>query len=134
MIGFVLSFVVFVVCIGVAAQIARKAIAALSAEHKAQLVDLSLADSKRSLILMVLLFGGWFAVAYLQRQYFAAATLGLLVAVLLAFVVNSIRTWQRFRQAGFPPSFLSALVRSRVLRLIGATLFFAAGGARLLGY
>lgn len=108
---------------------------ALTTEQKARLLDALGTGSRMWSIAMMVAFCGWFAALfYLPPQYWHIALTTLLAGILLLFAASSHAHFQRLKQAGMPEPFLRAFARSRILRWLGAALFFSVVGACLLGF
>ncbi len=127
-----IGFALFVVCTVIAGYQTRRAVAALSLDEKAQLIDATTGRANAG-ALSLLALAAWFGIVYFSREFFFIATAALLLLILIGFGLSSILQVRRLLALRLPAAFLAAYVRTRRLRLLGAGSFLGAAILLLTG-
>ncbi|HXU29091.1 MAG TPA: hypothetical protein VN851_00810 [Thermoanaerobaculia bacterium] len=119
----VLVFLMFIV---IAAQIQRKALAALSTEDKAKVVDVATRTSLGWFLAAIGFLVAFFVTIRMWPERTEIASTAALVAVLALGVAGGVSTYRRYQIAGMPKDFLKKFILARTIRTAGAISLFAA--------
>jgi len=120
-----ITAVLFIACVLVASRMMQRALARLSPEEKITLVDLAAKASNVPFFFFVLLVAGWVGVCFYQPANAVDASVAILILILLLSCYAVFKAYRRMKLAGISAGFLRSFLIGRLLRLMGASTFFA---------